>query len=92
MGDQGGDGGAAAAAAPPTVPPRGTSRTALLGERKQDTDALVVGPWVKTVYDESWTVRAGAAMSSGYDKQVLKKKLCHIGGGDKPDGFDPSAH
>ena len=30
-------------------------------------------------------------MSSGYGKQVLKKKLCHIGGGDKPDGFDPSA-
>ena len=31
-------------------------------------------------------------MSSGYGKQVLKKKLCHIGGGDKPDGFDPSAY
>ena len=30
-------------------------------------------------------------MSSGYGKQVLKKKLWHIGGGDKPDGFDPSA-
>ena len=30
-------------------------------------------------------------MSSGYGKQVLKKKLCHIGDGDKPDGFDPSA-
>ena len=30
-------------------------------------------------------------MSSGYGKQVLKKKLRHIGDGDKPDGFDPSA-
>ena len=30
-------------------------------------------------------------MSSGYGKQVLKKKLCDIGDGDKPDGFDPSA-
>ena len=30
-------------------------------------------------------------MSSGYGKQFLKRKLCHIGGGDKPDGFDPSA-
>ena len=30
-------------------------------------------------------------MSSGYGRQVLKKELCRIGGGDKPDGFDPSA-
>ena len=43
------------------------------------------------VYAEAWTNRAGAAISSGYGKQVLKKKLCHIGGGDKPDGFGPSA-
>ena len=55
-------------------------------------DALVVGPLVQTAYADTWTVRAGAAVSSGYGKRVLKKKkLCHIGGGDKPDGFDPSA-
>ena len=87
----GGDGGAAAT--PPTAPPRGSSRAALLEQRKKPEvqDAAVVGSLVKLVYAEAWTTRAGAAMSSGYGKQVLKKKLCHIGGGDKPDGFDPSA-
>ena len=30
-------------------------------------------------------------MSSGYGKQVPKKKLCHIGDEDKPGGFGPSA-
>ena len=90
MGDSGGDGGAAAT--PPTAPPRGASRAALLEQRKLEVqDALVVGALVKVVYAEAWTTRAGAAMSSGYGKQVFKKKLRHIGGGDKPDGFDPSA-
>ena len=90
MGDSGGDGGAAAT--PPTAPPRGASRAVLLEQRKKEVqDASVVGALVKVVYAEAWTTRAGAAMSSGYGKQVLKKKLCHIGGGDKPDGFDPSA-
>ena len=46
---------------------------------------------VQFVYAEAWATRAGAAMSSGYGKYVLKKKLCDIGGGDKPDGFGPSA-
>ena len=92
MGGQGGDGGAAAAATPPTVPPRGASRAVLLEQRKKEVqDASVVGALVKVAYAEAWTTRAGAAMSSGYGKQVPKKKLCHIGGGDKPDGFDPSA-
>ena len=92
MGDQGGAGGTSAAAAPLTVPPWGASRAVLSGDRKREVqDALVVGPLVQVVYAEAWTTRAGAAMSSGYGKQVPKKKLCHIGGGDKPDGFDPSA-
>ena len=86
MGDQGGDGGAAAAATPPTVPPRGASRAVLLEQRKKEVqDAAVVGALVKVVYAEAWTTRAGAAMSSGYGKQVPKKKLCHVGDGDKPD-------
>ena len=89
MGDSGDEGGAAT---PPTVPPRGASRAALLGQRKSEVqDAAVVGALVKVVYAEAWTNRAGAAMSSGYGKQVPKKKLCHIWGGDKPDGFDPSS-
>ena len=88
----GGEGGAAAGATPPTAPPRGASRAVLLEQRKKEVqDALVVGPLVKVVYAEAWTTRAGAAMPSGYGKQVLKKKMCHIGDGDKPDGFDPSA-
>ena len=92
MGGQGGDGGAAAAAAPSTVPPRGADRTALLEQRKKEVQgALVVGPLVKVAYAEAWTTRAGEAMSSGYGKHVLKRKLCHVWGGDKPDGFDPSA-
>ena len=94
MGDQGGDGGggAAAAAAPPTAPPRGANRAALLGQREKEAQgALVVGPLVQVVYAEAWTSQAGAAISSGYGKQVLKKKLCHIGDGDKPDVFDPPA-
>ena len=92
MGDSGGGGGAAAAAAPSTAPARGASRASLLDQRKKEVkDAAVVASLVKTVYAEAWTNRAGAAMSSGYGKQVLKKKLCHIGDGDKPDGFDPSA-
>ena len=83
MGDQGGDGGAAAAAAPPTAPPRGSSRAVLLEQRKKEVqDAAVVGELAKVVYAEAWTTRAGAAMSSGYGKQVPKKKLCHIGGRD----------
>ena len=85
MEDQGGDGGGAAAAAPPTVPvpPRGANRAALLEQRKKEVqDALVVGPLVKVVYAEAWTTRAGAAMSSGYGKQVLKKKLCHASGAE----------
>ena len=91
MGDQGGGGGAAAT--PPTAPARGASRAALLEQRKSEVqDAAVVASLVKVVYAEAWTTRAGAAMSSGYGKQVpKKKKLCHIGDGDKPDGFDPSA-
>ena len=93
MGDQGGaDGGAAAGATPPTAPARGASRAVLLEQRKREVqDVAVVEALVKVVYEMAWTTRAGAAMSSGYGKQVLKKKLCHIGGGDKPDGFDPSA-
>ena len=94
MGDSGGGGGAAAAAAPSTAPARGASRAALLDQRKKEAkDAAVVGNLVKVVYAEAWTWtnRAGAAMSSGYGKKVLKKKLCHIGDGDKLDGFDPSA-
>ena len=92
MGDQGGDGGAAAAVTPPTVPPRGASRAVLLEQRKKEAqDAAVVGELVQVVYADAWTTRAGAAMSSGCGKQVLKERLCHIGGGDKPDGFDPSA-
>ena len=73
--------------------PRGASRAALLEQRKKSEvqDEVVVGALVKVVYAEAWTTRAGAAMSSGYGKQALKKKLCHDGGGDKPDGFDPSA-
>ena len=91
MGDQGGGGGGAAPA-PPTAPARGASRAVLLDQRKKEVqDAAVVGALVQVVYAEAWTNRAGAAMSSGYGKQVPKKKLCHIGGGDKPDGFDPSA-
>ena len=88
MGGQGGDGGAAAAApAPSTAPARGASRAVLLDQRKKEVqDAAVVGSLVKVVYAEAWTTRAGAAMSSGYGKQVLTRKLCHIGGGDKPDG------
>ena len=50
---------------------------------------LVVGPLVQFIYAEAWTTRAGAAISSGYGKQALKKKLLHIGGGGKPDGFGP---
>ena len=93
MGNSGDEGGAAT---PPTAPPRGASRAALLGQRKSEVqDAAVVGSLVvtlvKVAYAQAWTNRAGAAMSSGYGKQVLKKKLCHIGGGDKPGGFDPSA-
>ena len=92
MGYSGGGGGAAAAAAPSTAPARGASRASLLDQRKKEVkDAAVVASLVKTVYAEAWTNRAGAAMSSRYGKQVLKKKLCHIGDGDKPDGFDPSA-
>ena len=93
MGDSGGDGGAAAAAAPSTAPARGASRATLLEQRKTEVqDAAVVGSLVKVVYAEAWTTRAaGAAMSSGSGKQVLKKKLCHIGGGNNSDGFDPSA-
>ena len=84
----GADGGAAAGATPPTAPPRGASRAVLLEQRKKEVqDASVIGALVKVVYAEAWTTRAGAAMSSGYGKQVPKKKLCHIGGGDKPDGF-----
>ena len=91
MGDRG-DGGGGAAAAPPTAPARGSSRADRLDQRKKEVqDVAVVSALVKVVYAEAWTTRAGAAMSSGYGKQVLKKKLCHIGGGDKPDGFDPSA-
>ena len=82
MGDSGDQGGAAT---PPTVlASRGASasRAALLGQRKSEVqDAAVVGSLVKVVYAEAWTNRAGAAMSSGYGKQVLKRKLCHIGGG-----------
>ena len=71
---------------------RGANWGALLKQRKKEVqDAFVVGPLVKVVYAEAWTSRAGGAMPSGYGKQVLKKKLCHIGGGDKQDGFDPSA-
>ena len=92
MGDSGRDDGAAAAAAPSTAPARDASRAALLEQHKSEVqDAAVVGPLVKVVYAEAWTTRAGAAMSSGYGKQVLKKRLRHIWGGDKPDGFDPSA-
>ena len=92
MGDQGGDGGAAAAAVPPTAPPRGVNRAALLEQQKKEVQGKpAVGPLVQIVYAEAWTTRAGAAMASGYGKQVLRKKLCHIGVGDKPDGFDPSA-
>ena len=96
MRSQGGDGGAAAAAAPPTAPPRGANRAALLEQREKEfhQDALVVGPLVQVAYAEAWASRAGAAMSYGYGKQVLKRKLCHIGDGDKPDGadgFDPPA-
>ena len=91
MGDQGGGGGGAAPA-PPTAPARGASRAVLLDQRKKEVqDAAVVGALVQVVCAEAWTNRAGAAMSSSYGKQVLKEKLCHIGGGDKPDGFDPSA-
>ena len=90
MRDQGGDGGVPPA--PPTVPPRGASRAVLLEQRKKEAqDAAVVGALVKVVYAEAWTTRAGAAMSSGYGRHVLKKKLCHVGDGDKSDGFDPSA-
>ena len=86
MGGSGGDGGAAAT--PPTALPLGASRAVLLEQRKKEAQgASVVGALVKVVYAEAWTTRAGAAMSSGYGKQVPKKKLCHIGGGDKPDGF-----
>ena len=82
MGDSGGGGGAAGAA-PSTAPARGASRASLLDQRKKEVkDAAVVASLVKTVYAEAWTNRAGAAMSSGYGKQVLKKKLCHIGDGD----------
>ena len=89
----GGGGAAAAAAAPPTAPARGASQAALLDQRKKELqDAADVGALVKVVYAGAWTTRAGAAMSSGYGKQVLKKKLCHIRGGDKPDRFDPSAY
>ena len=77
MGGSGGDGGAAAT--PPTAPPRGASRAALLEQRKAEVqDEVVVGALVKVVYAEAWTTRAGAAMSSGYGKQVFKKKPCHI--------------
>ena len=92
MGDHGGDGGGAAAAAPPTVPPRRANRGTLLEQRKKEVqDALVVGPLVKVVNAKAWTSRAGGAMSSGYGQHMLKKKLCHIESGYKPDGFDPSA-
>lgn len=88
---EGGAEGAGAAAPPPTAP-RGSSRAVLLEKRKAEVqDAAVIVQLAKEVYQEAWTTRAGAAMSSGYGKQVLKKKLCHIGDGDKPDGFDPSA-
>ena len=73
MGDSGGDGGAAAAAAPSTAPARGASRAVLLDQRKKEVqDAAVVGSLAKVVNAEAWTNRAGAAMSSGYGKQVLK--------------------
>ena len=61
-----------------------------LRRKSEVQDAAVVGSLVKVVYAAAWTNRAGAAMlSSGYGKQVPKKKLCHFGGGDKPDGFGP---
>ena len=93
MGDSGGGGGGAAAT-PPTAPPRGASRAALLDQRKAEVqDEVVVGALVKALP----TLRRGLVgpgqpclPASGYGKQVLKRKLCHIGGGDKPDGFDPS--
>ena len=91
----GGDGGAAAAAEPPTAPPRrrGASWAVLLEQRKKEVqDAAVVGNLVKMVYAEAWTTRAGEAISSCYgNRQVPKKKLRRVGGGDKPDGFGPSA-
>ena len=80
MGDQGGNGGAAAAAAPSTAPGRGASQAALLEQRKSEVqDAAVVGSLVKVVYAEAWTTRAGAAMSSGYGKQVLKNSCATLG-------------
>ena len=73
-GGSGGDGGAAAT--PPTAPPRGASRAVLLEQRKKEAHgASVIGALVKEVYAEAWTTRAGAAMSSGYGKQVPKKML-----------------
>ena len=87
MGGQGGDGGALPPA-PPAVPPRGASWAVLLEQRKKEVqDAAVAGALVKVVYAEAWATRAGETMSSGYGKQVPKKKLCHVGDGDKPDGF-----
>ena len=76
-----GGGAAGGGATPPTAPSRGASRAILLEKRKSEVkDAAVVGALAEQVYAEAWTTRAGAAMSSGYGKQVLKKKLCHIGG------------
>ena len=82
----GSEGGAAAGGAttPPTAPPRGRERVgrrAVLLEqqrKKEVQDEGAVGALVKVVYAESWATRAGAAMSSGYGKQVRKRKLCHI--------------
>ena len=89
---EGGGGGGEAAAAPSTAPAREASRAVLLDQRKKEVqDGAAVGSLFKVVYAEEWTTRAGAAMSSGYGKQVPKKKLFHIWGGDKPGGYDPSA-
>ena len=39
----------------------------------------IVGSLVKAVYAEAWTNRTGAAMSSGYGKQVLKNSCATLG-------------
>ena len=65
----------------PLRPGERVGRRAVLLEqqrKKEVQDEGAVGALVKVVYAESWTTRAGAAMSSGYGKQVRKRKLCHI--------------
>ena len=52
------------------------------GRKKSKTRLSLGLTLVKVAYAEAWANWAGEAMSSGYGKQVPKKKLCCVGGGE----------